>query len=52
MLTGEFKGKNCNGEEKVKRIKAHLMLSEYDEILAFGDSSGDEAMLSLATHVV
>ncbi len=52
MLTGTFKGKNCNEEEKVKRIKEYLKLTNYKEIWAYGDSPGDEAMLSLANHKV
>lgn len=52
VLTGRFLGKNCNGEEKVTRIKSHLPLSDYDDVWAYGDSSGDTAMLSLASHVM
>ena len=52
MLTGKFQGKNCNYEEKSVRIKIHLQLSDYDEIWAYGDSLGDEAMFELATKVV
>ncbi len=48
-LTGKVKGKNCNGEEKAIRIKSDYDLSQYDEIYAYGDSSGDKAMLGLAT---
>ena len=51
-LTGKFDGSNCNGKEKVKRIKAHIKITDYDEIWAYGDSSGDEPMLNLATQVV
>ncbi len=52
VLTGEFEGKNCNGVEKVRRIKVHLKLLDYSEILAYGDSSGDEPMFALADAVV
>lgn len=48
-LSGKFSGKNCYGEEKVSRIKAIASLEDYDEIYAYGDSSGDTAMLALAT---
>ena len=47
-LTGRLKGNNCNGTEKVNRIKAGIDLSSYTEIFAFGDSSGDRPMLALA----
>ncbi|WP_428329464.1 HAD-IB family hydrolase [Mucilaginibacter sp.] len=48
-LTGFIKGKNCNAEEKVIRIKAEFDLSAYKEIYCYGDSNGDKAMLALAT---
>jgi phosphatidylglycerophosphatase C len=52
VITGKFDGKNCYGEEKVNRLKLHLDLNAYEEIWAYGDSEGDEPMLSLAKHVV
>ena len=48
-LTGYIDGVNNNGEEKAVRIKAEFDLQEYDEIYCYGDSSGDKAMLALAT---
>lgn len=48
-LTGKIKGWNCHGEEKVNRIREQIDLSQYDEILAYGDSKGDLPMLGLAT---
>lgn len=47
-ITGRIDGKNCNGIEKVNRIKALFQLDEYEVILAYGDTKGDKAMLSLA----
>jgi len=47
-ITGRFEGRNCHGEEKVKRIKAAYDLSQYDEIYCYGDTSGDKPMLALA----
>ncbi|HEY0274315.1 MAG TPA: HAD-IB family phosphatase, partial [Chitinophaga sp.] len=47
-LTGKLLGLNCNGEEKVCRIKAQVDLSAYTSIYAYGDSSGDRPMLALA----
>ena len=48
-LTGKFLP-NCNGYEKVKRIKEKYNLSEYKEIHVFGNSKGDLPMLELGTH--
>lgn len=42
-----FASKNCNYEEKKNRILSEVDLSQYDEIIAFGDSKGDHAMYSL-----
>lgn len=50
LVTGKLSGKNCNYEEKARRIQEVFSLAAYDEIYAFGDSKGDEAMLALATH--
>ena len=49
QLTGKIAGKNCHGQEKVRRIMEKFTVSEYDEIYAFGDSKGDLPMLELAT---
>ncbi|MEX6687505.1 HAD family hydrolase [Danxiaibacter flavus] len=49
-LTGKLNGLNCNGEEKVNRIKKVYNLEEYDTIIAYGDSSGDRQMLGIATN--
>lgn len=48
-LTGKISGLNCNGEQKVKRIREQFNLSNYKEIYAYGDSKGDYPMLALAT---
>jgi len=49
LLTGKINGQNCNGEEKAIRIRSAYDISKYDEIYCYGDSSGDRAMLALAT---
>ena len=49
-ITGKIKGINCNGEEKVIRIKNTFDIKQYKHILAYGDSSGDKPMLQLATQ--
>ena len=48
VLSGKIDGKNCFGVEKVNRLKEYLDVSEYDEIVAYGDSSGDREMLAFA----
>lgn len=48
-LTGKIAGQNCSGEEKVKHILKRYNLSYYTKIYAYGDTSGDLPMLSLAT---
>jgi HAD superfamily hydrolase (TIGR01490 family) len=48
--TGKFVSKNCYGIEKVNRIKKHLKLSDYDYVYAYGDSSGDKELLTLANE--
>jgi phosphatidylglycerophosphatase C len=49
-LTGRISGLNCHGQEKVRRIKESFPLDQYQEIYAYGDTSGDKPMLDLATH--
>ena len=46
--TGKIKGKNCLGPQKVVRIKEKYDLSDFDEIFAYGDTSGDKEMLEIA----
>ncbi len=48
--SGKFASLNCNYEEKKNRIEKEINLSLYDEIYAFGDSSGDKAMFSISTN--
>lgn len=50
LITGKLKSVNCNGVEKVTRIKALFDPGQYENIYAYGDSSGDKPMLALATH--
>ena len=47
-ITGQLSGRNCYGDEKVCRIKEHFNLADYQEIIAYGDSSGDKEMFELA----
>lgn len=49
-FTGNFIGKNCNGVEKVNRIKEAIDGKKFDKIIAFGDTSGDREMLAWANE--
>ena len=46
-ITGRFDGPNCRGEEKVRRLRA-VFGPEVHLEAAYGDTSGDRAMLTLA----
>ncbi len=48
-ITGKIMGRNCHGEEKVRRIKERFNLSDYSKVYAYGDTSGDKPMLALAS---
>jgi phosphatidylglycerophosphatase C len=49
-LTGELKGENCRGPEKVRRLKETFGPDVRLEA-AFGDTDGDKEMLALAEQV-
>ena len=49
-ITGKLEGENCNGAEKVSRIKQLFNLADYNIIYCYGDTNGDKMMLQLATH--
>lgn len=49
-LTGKIDGENCNGIEKVNRIRETIDLSCYQNIIAYGDTAGDRPMLQFATE--
>ena len=49
-LTGRFSTRNCHGEEKANRIRELIPEVDKSETWAYGDSHGDDAMLSLADH--
>lgn len=50
IFTGNFIGRNCNGAEKVNRIKQEIGDKKYDKTIAFGDTSGDKEMLAWANE--
>lgn len=49
-LTGKIEGRNCHGEEKVRRILESHSMADYEVIYAYGDTRGDRPMLKLATE--
>jgi HAD superfamily hydrolase (TIGR01490 family) len=51
-ITGRLSGANCNGQEKVVRIRQQFNLYDYTDIYAYGDTSGDRPMLALAQYPV
>jgi HAD superfamily hydrolase (TIGR01490 family) len=49
-VTGKLYGGNCNGNEKVSRIKKIFNLADFEIIYCYGDTSGDKAMLAISTN--
>ena len=49
-VTGNLKGLNCWGAEKVLRLNLYATPNSYDQLYMYGDSRGDAELLSLADH--
>jgi phosphatidylglycerophosphatase C len=49
LITGKIEGENNHGIQKALNIREQWNLNEYEEIYAYGDSSGDNPMMALAT---
>ncbi len=49
-ITGKLRGENCNGMEKVSRIKELFNLADFGNVYCYGDTGGDKEMLAIATH--
>lgn len=47
-ITGRLATPNCNGMEKVRRVRELIRLESYSPIHAYGDTAGDKPMLALA----
>ena len=47
VVTGQLDGKNCFGEEKVKRIETQYELSDFDKSYGYGDTRSDRYFLEL-----
>ena len=50
VLTGRYRNGDCAGPEKSRRIRQRYRLEDFAEIYAYGDTSEDSEMLSLAHH--
>ncbi len=48
LITGKLEGRNCYGDEKACRVREWFNLSDFNEVIAYGDSPGDKEMLDLA----
>lgn len=46
-LTGRINGRNCYGEEKVRRIREIFDVSSFSSVYCYGDTPGDKPMLAL-----
>lgn len=49
IFSGQLNSENCNYAEKKNRILKRFKLEEFEEIIIYGDSSGDKEMMELAT---
>lgn len=50
QVTGLLEGKNCWGEEKVRRLLQEYPLGTWKELYVYGDSLGDKPLLQMADH--
>ena len=49
-VTGLLDGKNCYGEEKVRRLEEKYNLKDFEFIYAYGDTKGDRALQKIANE--
>lgn len=50
VITGGYSGGDCTGLEKARRVEARYRLSDFSNVFAYGDTSEDAALLSLANE--
>lgn len=48
LLTGRYRGPQCVGPEKVRRVRAKYRLEDYPVVYAYGDTREDLDLLELA----
>lgn len=51
-FTGRFARLNCQGAEKKNRVLQQFPGMPFRQVIAFGNSPGDEAMMELATEKI
>ena len=51
VATGKMKGENCIREEKKRRVEEEVDLSDYDEIICYGNPGDDDALFELGTEI-
>lgn len=49
-FSGRYRGHDCCGEHKARRVLKRYRLADYGAVHAYGDSAEDHAMLALAHH--
>lgn len=52
LFTGQLATPNCNYSEKARRINATFDLTQFEKIIAYGNSQGDAAMFELADQCI
>lgn len=52
VLTGRYRGGDCAGPAKARRIRERYRLATFPRIYAYGNTREDHAMLALAHHRV
>jgi phosphatidylglycerophosphatase C len=50
VLTGRYRGGDCSGPEKARRVRQRYDLRSFEAIYAYGDTAEDRAMLELASR--
>jgi phosphatidylglycerophosphatase C len=50
VLTGRYRGGDCSGSEKARRVRERYDLESFGVVYAYGDTAEDEGMLALASE--
>ena len=50
VLTGRYRGEQCVGKEKSRRIREKYRVSDFPVVYAYGDTEEDQDMLSMANR--
>jgi phosphatidylglycerophosphatase C len=49
-LTGRYRGGDCTGPEKARRVREQYDLARYETVYAYGDTAEDRELLALASE--